>query len=568
MPHPFNVVCYRKDFGIFTIYGAKIKQCKNTYAQQIKAVNNLPAINDLRFIDKIFYEVILYTNIDQTQSFTCYRNKDLCIAQNYLDNLIFLITKGYRYIDLDKIPEKPFKPNCIPNPPKSDNCKDFYKPFKPHFNKHDKCDDHIPDCEIDPRYINDPRKNPYYDTFENLTRENRYFNEPNELNKFCNYDDNIDMDYTKLPKYDGEIMKFECKKENYPDKCPYPDIPSFPNPIKHNCNKPIPLPPINPCPNHPRPVPPCPPYFPPIPPPPFKEKIFIYYGNGGFSMGESVESNIKELSSNALRTMISKNYHSTFSNMNPEDRIVVKKEILNCILPDMVFKTNMHIAGEWSFIMVPDKFYKLIEDFNWYYKEDTYDGIWNELDKKLVQTTFTFQDNGIRYFVSAVRLNGRYDMRFAKSGRDFNEGPIISNKPDDNRELDVDMKFVISIYVKNCIENEYITTVEDLSVTNQVVRVLSDFIHDELAWQAIENHVYELKIYSKEDKEKSHPLATKYFIAIPDANYKHGFCTWISDSYDSELTLIDNNFERVTDLKEPKTPSAVDRIVLTEEDIQ
>ena len=74
-------------------------------------------------------------------------------------------------------------------------------------------------------------------------------------------------------------------------------------------------------------------------------------------MGESVMgNNIKEMSRNALRTMICKNYQSTFSNMNPRDTIVVKKNVVDCILPTAVFKSNMDIAGEWSFFMIPDAF--------------------------------------------------------------------------------------------------------------------------------------------------------------------------------------------------------------------
>lgn len=281
-------------------------------------------------------------------------------------------------------------------------------------------------------------------------------------------------------------------------------------------------------------------------------------------MGESVQSNIKELSSNALRTMISKNFHSTFSNMNPRDTIVVKKNVLDCILDSMVFKTNMDVAGEWSFFMIPDKFYKLVENFNWYYKEETYDGVWYEIDKSIPQTTFTLQDNGVRYFVNAVRLNGRYAMRFAKTGRDFNSEPEPIEPDSDNRDLDVDMKFVTTINIKDLIANGYVVTIEDLSVTNQVVRVLSDFIHDEIAWQAIENHVYELKIYAKTDVERETPLVVTWFIAIPDANFKHGFCTWVffpseqHQEYDDSAP-ISEQFERVIEIE---TPSANDRLII------
>ena len=576
---PFSVTCYRNDVGIFTVYGARIKQSKTTYPNPPKAIHNLPARRDPRFIDKVFYDVVLFTNSELTQSFASYRSKDLYKAQNYLYNFIYLCKRGYKYIDLEKVPDTPIPRPC-PIPP---GCGPFppfpYNQYQPWFYKNDKFDCHIPDSEIDPRYIGDPRKNPWYDVFDTITREPRYAGEPFRVPdpNYPYIDADIEVDYDNLPKNDGEVVRFEPKKAACPPPCPIPDCPPFPIPDKHHHYRPEPpCPPYDPpyqpprppyyppCP--PKPHPPRPPYYPPCPPP-FKEKIVVYYGNGGFAMGESVQTNIKELAPNALRTMISKNFHSTFSNMNPRDRIVVKKNVLDCILESMVFKTNMDVAGEWSFFMIPDKFYKLVENFNWYYKEETYDGVWYELDKSIPQTTFVMQDNGIRYFVNAVRLNGRYSMRFAKSGRDFNTEPEPIEPDADNRDLDVDMKFVVSVNIQNCAANEYSVTVEDLSVTNQVVRVLSDFIHDELAWQAIENHVYELKVYAKEDTEKQTPIMHRFFVAIPDANYNHGFCTWVSDTYDSSISLVENGFVRVIDLVAPKTASANDRLVLTDSDI-
>lgn len=579
MTRPFSITCYRYDVGIFTAYGARIKSAKTTYPNPPRALHNLPARRDPRFIDKIFYDVVIYTSPDLTQSFACYRSKDLNQAKIFLDNFIYLSTRGYRYIDLGRIPDKPIRP-CPPPPPKPGPYVPPYDPYKPWFYKNDEFDAHVPDSEIDPRYINDPRKNPWFDTFENLTRESRYAGEPpipHNSESFPPVNDadvDVDVDCAKVPKYDGDIVRFEPVKDNCPPPWINPDFPPF-DPHKHYRPEP-PCPPYDPPyePHHhhhhpcpppppPRPCPPVPPYYPPIHPP-IRDRICIYYGNGGFAMGESVTSNIKELAPNALRTMISKNFHSTYSNMNPRDTIVVKKNVLDCILPEMVFKTNMDIAGEWSFFMIPDKFYKLVENFNWYYKEDVYDGTWYELDKSIPQTTFTIQDNGIRYFVNAVRLNGRYDMRFAKTGRDFNNEPEPSEPDADNRELDIDMKFVTTINIKDLIANGYVVTIEDLSVTNQVIRTLSDFIHDEIAWQAIENHIYELKIYAKTDIDRETPLVTTWFIAIPDASFKHGFCTWVfapSDQhkeYDASVP-ISEQFIRVI---ETETPSANDRLII------
>ena len=555
MTRPFTVTCYRFDVGIFTVYGARIKQNKMTYPYPPKAVNNNPVPQNPRFIDRIYYDVVLFTNPDLDQSISAYRSNDKHLAEIYLDNFITLCSRGYRYIDLAKITDKPMKCPCPPPPPMPGPFAPYFdgkQKYEPCFNKHDIFEPKIPDCEIDPRYLNNPRKNPYYDCFEEITRKPEYAKQPYDY-----YDKNCfiprENNFNCKPKYDGEIIDIN-------KNCCHP----FP---------PKPFPPVPPCPP-PQPEPPIPPYpyYPPCPPPPKpypcpcppKEKIVIYYGNGGFAMGESVVDNIKELAPNALRTMICKNFHPTFFNMNPPDKIVVKKAIYEFIPPTETFKTNMDIAGEWSFFMIPDKFYKLVEDYNWYYKEDTIDGKWFELDKTIPQTTFSFQDNGIRYWVNAVRLNGRYDMRFAKTGRDFNSESKDNSKDYDNIDLDIDMKFAITIHIDNYSEKEYTSTIEDLSVTNQVIRTLNGFIDDEISWHAIENHVYELKVYKKEDKENA--IVTRYFIAIPDENYNHGFCTWVADTYVSE-TPISTQFTKVIDLQEPKTASSVNRIVITSKDI-
>jgi hypothetical protein len=552
MNHPFSVTCYKNDIGIFTVYGARIKQRKNTYPYSPKAIHNIPVPRDPRFIDKIFYEVVLFTNPELSQSVTCYQAKDKNKAEVFLNNFIELCSKDYRYIDLSRIPDTPLKKeNYSFDNNETQPKKDYYK-----INKNDSSIENIPDSDIDPRYINDPRTNPFYDVFDNISKEPRYTREPKHYYDNPPYYNEIDeIDYNKQPKRDGEIMSFTS--DNKPSMTPINpyDYPYYNEEIFNNKIHVVPEPKKE-----------DKPFIFPVVPPPVREKIIVYYGNGGFAMGESVISNIKEISPSALRVMLSKNYHSTFTNMNPRDNIVVKKGVLDCILPDATFKTNMDIAGEWSFFMIPDKFYKLVEDFNWYYKEDTIDGTWFELDKTIPQTTFTVQDNGVRYYVNAVRLNGRYDMRFAKSGVNFNNEASEGHEEVDNRDLNIDMKYVVSVNIENFAKNEYSATIEDLSVTNQVIRNLNSFIHDEIAWQAIENHVYELKVYSKDDKTT--PLITVYFIAIPDDNYKHGFCTWVSDSYNDSIAISDQ-FVKVIEVdgKPLKTPSATDRIIIKEEDV-
>jgi len=555
MTHSFNVTCFRYDVGIFTAYGARIKQSKTTYPNPPKAVNNLPVRRDPRFIDKIFYDVVLFTNPENTQSYACYRSKDLVKAQTYLDNFILLCRRGYRYIDLSRIPDTPLRPGMFPPCPGPGPFIPPYDPYHPWFYKNDKFDCHIPDSEIDPRYLNDPRRNPYYDCFETMTREPRYAGGPKPLppEPFCDECTINDVDCHNLPRYDGEITHFGPEPPCCPvppPPVPYPPYPFRPEP---------PCPPIPPYPYPP--IPPCPkpePFVPPCPPQP-REKIVVYFGDGGFTMGESVISdNIAEIAPNALRTMLHKNYHSTFPNMDPKDKIVVKKSVLECLLADTVFKTNMNVAGEWSFFMIPDRFFKYIKDFNWYYKDNLTDGLWKELDRSLAQTTFTIQDNGVRYYVNAIKLNGRYDMRFAKTGRDFNLEPSPDPVDQDN--------YVITLRIQNCNQN-YIVTVQDLSVPTAYVKTLTGFINDEYSWIAKENHVYQMVIYAKSDVERDVPLYTTYFVAVPDANYGKGFCTWTSDEYDNTKSLIENGFVKVVDLVPPRTSSPVDYLILKDTDI-
>lgn len=528
MMQPFSVTCYRKDIGIFTVYGARIKQSKTTIPYPYKAINNLPVPRDPRFIDTVYYDIVLFTNPELTQSFSCYRNRNIHKSETYLNNFITLVNRGIKNIDLGRIPDTPIRFQEPPYPFCPEN-----EPCPPCFYQNDCFDRIIPDWE------KDPRTNPYFDTFENLTKEPRYARGPKDpLPPPPVYGD---VDYNMQPVYDGEVQHICPRPEpHHPHPHPLPPMPPYPTP-------------------HPHPHP-CPPPHPIIPPHPFKEKIVVYYGNGGFAMGESVNYNIKEIAPNALRTMIDKNYHSTYSNMNPPDTIQVNKSVLDVVNANMIFKVNMTTAGEWCFFMIPDHFYKLVDNFNWYYKEEVVNSVWRELDKNLVETTFTVQDNGVRYFVSAVRLNGRYNMRFALTGRDLNN---IPDTPIDLPDVD-DAKYVISIDVENFTENNYSATVEDLSVTNQVVRSLTGFVQNEVAWQAIENHVYELKIYNNTDKVN--PIITRYFVAIPDDNYVHGFCTWVADTYNSTLP-ISTQFTKVIDLTAPKTASAVDKIVLTSADI-
>lgn len=573
MTHPFSVTCYRYDVGIFTAFGARIKQIKSTYPNPPKAVNNLPVRRDPRFIDRVFYDVILFTNPECSQSFACYRSKDLIKAQNYLDNFILLCKKGYRYIDLEKIPDIPYRPSMFPPCP-APGPYPFYpwNPYHPWFYKNDKFDTHLPDSEIDPRYLNDPRKNPYYDSFETLTREPRYAGPVPKLPPCppCPPTPH-DFDCDECPKYDGEIVSFDkpippphpLPPYPYPPFMPEPHCPDYDPSYRPENRPPCPPPPFPPVP--PPPFPPCPPppYFPPPPcpvPTPPRPFIEVYYGNGGFTMGGAVTSdNITEITPNTLRVMLEKNFHPTYPNMDPKDHIEVKHKVLECLPGDFVFKTNMTVAGEWSFFMIPDRFYKYVKNFNWYYKDNVSDGLWKEIDKTLVQTTFTIQDNGIKYFVSAIKLNGRYDMRFARSGRDFNNEPTPGY---DNLETN----YVITLQIQNCVE-KYTVTVKDLSAAVPYTRTLVGFINDEYTWTAAENHVYELKVYDKSDVAKETALMTTYFVAIPDENYAQGFCTWNSGLYDPNKSIVENGFVKVTELVAPRTPSNADRLILMNSEI-
>jgi len=521
MTYPFTVTCFRYDVGIFTAYGARIKQHKLTNPVPPKAINNIPVPRDPRFIDTLFYDVVLFTNPELTQSFACYRSKNLHKAENFLNNFMLLCSRGFKYIDLGRIPDypmpiPPYPPHPCPPPPPHP----YYPPF---WGKNDTWENKIPDSELDPRYINDPRKNPWYDVFDHYN-DPRYAKEPTHCPPGPHHHlPPKELDYDKLPKYDGDIITFEndchCKPNCPPPPFrPEPPCPPYDPPYDYPPH-PHPHPHPHPCPPPP-PCPPCPPYppfppYPPIPPcpPPWKDKICTYHGDGGFAMGESVISNIKEIAPNALRTMIAKNYHSTFSNMNPADRIVVKKHVLDCILPTTAFKVDMSVAGEWSFFMIPAKFAKLVEDFNWYYKEDVIDGVWYELDKNLVQTTFSIQDNGIKYFISAVRLNGRYDMRFAKTGRDFNHDSTGIIDDDDNREIDVDSKQSVTLHFTNYNSQLHTAFIYDLTAPQPINPPLSQFKLDETRVDAIVNHIYRIDV--NDSSALVSPTVSSYFYVKP-----------------------------------------------------
>ena len=150
MIRPFTVTCYRFDVGIFTVYGARIKQNKMTYPYPPKAVNNNPVPQNPRFIDRIYYDVVLFTNPDLDQSISAYRSNDKHLAEIYLDNFITLCSRGYRYIDLAKITDKPMKCPCPPPPPMPGPFAPYFdekQKYEPCFNKHDIFEPKIPDCE-------------------------------------------------------------------------------------------------------------------------------------------------------------------------------------------------------------------------------------------------------------------------------------------------------------------------------------------------------------------------------------------------------------------------------------
>lgn len=499
----FQVICFKEDIGIFTAYGAKIKSnsptpigppCPPPPRPIYPPYPPIP--RDPGFKDKVTYDVVVYTNPELTQSIAIYSDKNINICRLVLNNFIKMCLNGHNVIDLNRINDRTPIILC-------ENYNDNFNSCPPHFNPWEK-------------EFYDPRKKPFYDCFDE--RDHKHHHDCKEHDGCMK-----EFDYSKIPSKDGEVVSCECKHDFKPlppdyDYCcdhkhhhPKPPFPPDPRP----------LPPCPPGPPVPPPYPPCPPPFPP-------RKIEFFYGNGGFAMGESVKDSIVEIRENALRTMLEKNHKSTYSNMNPRDTIEIKRGVRDTILPDDSFEINMDIAGEWCFFMIPDKYYKLIKNFNWYYQDETTGNQWLEAPLSASEQTFTIQDNGIRYYINAIRLNGDYRVRFTKSSI-LIDGPDDNSKPYDPRELDSIEKFRITIHAKGISKTE-----KKIVVKSLIDKTITD---KTCSFDAMEEDVMDCittngNIYEIDSKENDSLTAIKYFKVVKNYNYKKGFSIWTCDTQD------------------------------------
>ena len=519
----FQVVCFKEDIGIFTAYSARIKSNSPTPLGPPVPPPPRPLYppyppipRDPNCCDKVNYDVVVYTNPELTQSIVIYSDKNINICRLVLNNFIKMCLNGHNIIDLNRINDKCPIILC-------ENYNDNFNSCPPYFNPWDK-------------NFYDPRKKPYHDCFD--TRDHHCD---------CKHDKHpegiVDFDCSKIPPRDGEVVSCDCKHDNFkplppdyeccrPGPHPRPPFPPTPKPLPPCPPGPPVPPPYPPCPPPCPPGPPVPPPYPPCPPPCPPRKIEFFYGNGGFAMGESVKDSIVEIRENALRTMLEKNHKSTYSNMNPRDTIEVKRGIRDTILPDDSFEINMDIAGEWCFFMIPDKFYKLIKKFNWYYQDETTGNKWIEAPLSASEQTFTIQDNGIRYYINAIRLNGDYRVRFTKSAL-LIDGPDDSSKPDDPRELDSLEKFRITIHAKGISKSNKKIIVKSLTDKTITDKTCSFDAMEEDVMDCIttNGNVYEINSY---ENETYTPI--KYFKVIKNYNYKKGFSIWTCDTKDGVYT--------------------------------
>lgn len=375
----FKVVCYKKDIGIFTCYGAKV-----THTQPTPPNNNyvqhphqpLPPI-----YKDTTYTTTLYTNPELTQSLVICQDKNRDICTLILNNFIKLALSGKNVIDIDKI-------NCKTEIKMFENIYDQFgkDPCHPWFNE---------DC--DPfhnpwdRFWQDPHKKPNVDVFD---RRDPHPFDPKHPHCPPPPPDLEVIDPRLRPLPDGDI--YHC----HPPKNPYDRFFD----IERSITKVIPgtlerilheITPNEPKPDH-------------------TNKIVYYYGNGGAAMGGSVMTNINELSEYALYELLKKNGGPT--KPNASDKINVQRMIADTILISEEYAINKTTNNDYAFFMIPDSYVSLIEDFTFYTKASS-NAEWVEVtNTNNIERKFTIQSNGIRYYIIAMRFNSDISaIKFAKS---------------------------------------------------------------------------------------------------------------------------------------------------------
>jgi len=405
----FKVVCIKNDVGIFTCYGAKVCHSCPTPVDPghphphpgpygpAPYHHPGPPMPGPSFKDKVRYDVVFYTNPELTQSLVIYSDKNINVCRLVLNNFIKMALSGMNIIDVDRINdrtpieliERKHGHFC------DDDCDPFYNPWDQHWRDH--------------------HKNPFVDVFDYTGDKPCGIPGPDmphdECRPNCVYED----DLACHPMADGDEM------------CFHP--PGWRPPHHHPC------PPFAPWDPHHGPFGPRTPAVeraitrvipntlerilhevtPPERQPEHRHDIVYYYGNAGIAFGGSVVNNLSEISKFALGDMLRKNGYPTFSTSN--DRIDIRRMISRTILETDVFTVNKTTDNDWAFFMIPDKHINLINNFNFYYQEDSVDNEWVEVtDESKVQRQFTIQNNGIRYYIVAMKMTGFYAVKFAKSG--------------------------------------------------------------------------------------------------------------------------------------------------------
>lgn len=393
----FQVVCYKHDVGMFTGYGIKINTRNTTDARlhpHHEPCGHWSVQCEPGFTNKILYEVTVFTNPELSQSIVIYADKNLEVAKLVLNNFMTMVLRGADFINISKINDKTPMTLDI-------KCDEFG------------CPEHYKHWYWNPWDMKYPKKNPYMDIYD-------YSSSKPESGEF-------------LPKppvngnFDGDEIRF-APDGSIINNPPMPPIDDW---SRASCTPEKPEFP----PHHPHPP------FPPKPPfereiehllrkilwevtpdekkPEHRKKIVCYFGDGGIAMGGSVRNYAKlELSPNALREMLAKNGKSTFSTST--DKIDVKSTARQTIVDTDEFKVMNATDDDthWGFFMIPDRFAKLVQNFNWYYQDELVDNTWTENiagEGFQVENFFTYQTNGIRYYCSAIKIDGKYNVKFALS---------------------------------------------------------------------------------------------------------------------------------------------------------
>lgn len=394
----FKVVCIKNDVGIFTCYGAKVcHRCTTPvdpahihcpHENPYGPIHPGPPMPSPGFKDKVLYDVVFYTNPELTQSIIVYSDKNINVCRLVLNNFIKMTLNGMNIIDVDKINDrKPIEliehKHCHFD---DDDCDPFSNPWDKHWKDHH-------------------HHNPCLDVFDYTDEHPCGIPGPKPPHKDIRPDCVYECDDAHRPVPDGEEMRF-CPSHHHHHPNVYEIERSITKVIPNTLERIL--------------------YevTPPERRPEHCHDFVYYYGNAGIAFGGSVTSNLKEISRTALGDMIRKNGYPTFPTSH--DRIDIRRMVTRTILETNVYNINKTTDNDWAFFMIPDKYINLINNFNFYYQENSGTDEWKEVtDEARVQRQFTIQNNGIRYYIVAMKFTGFFAIKFAKSG--LTSDQIIDN---------------------------------------------------------------------------------------------------------------------------------------------